>query len=348
MQSQEFAAAIIEYVRRLPELSAQYSPSHFWHQNVRDFDAAVAAARDEKGALSIDDVWELAAKLPQEPPARFGRRTRPQHLLRNKIRYALHRNRIAELPREDAENIAAVLFLGKLKKKDLILEYEALRQAIGVDSSMIVARHFYYVTLVEDYARKVLGEKRPLRVLEIGGGGGTFARILYERGLIAEYHDLDLPEILLSASLALSRGLPHETFRFGGVTLPGASEGPATFNFWPAQHAGDLPCHHFDLIVNFASFQEMDNETRDGYVRSVRDYAAGPTIFINSNRLQNLPQADGSTRLNHPLLYPYDPREEVLEWGVDLAQDTARTNSAYDLYAVLPKSFSIIRVSVIK
>jgi len=66
------------------------------------------------------------------------------------------------------------------------------------------------------------------------------------------------------------------------------------------------------------------------------------------NRLQNLPQADGTTRLNHPLLYPYDPGEEVLEWGVDLAQDTARTNTAYDLYATLPKSFSIIRVSVIK
>jgi hypothetical protein len=265
-----------------------------------------------------------------------------------KIAYILHRNRIVELSREEAENISAVLYLGKLKKKDHIEEYEALRQAIGVDSSMIIARHFHYATLVEDYAKKVFGQKRPLRILEIGGGGGTFARILYERGLIGQYYDLDLPEILLSASLALSHSLQHETFRFGGVDLPGNTDAPATFNFYPAPCFRALPPRHFDLIVNFASFQEMDNEVRDGYITSVKDYAAGPTLFINSNRRQDLPQADGTTRLNHPLFYPYDPDEEVLEWGVDLAQDTARTNTAYSLYAMLPKSFSIIRVSVIK
>ena len=244
--------------------------------------------------------------------------------------------------------MAALFVLSKLKRKGMLGHYEKLRRKIGAASSMLLVRHYCYARLIEDYRKQVFGDDRPLRVLEIGGGAGTFARVLHARGLVRQYYDVDLPEILLSASLTLSHGLPDERVRFVGRGLPGDQEPAATLNFCPAQHFDSVPRGTFDLIVNISSFQEMDNEVRDRYIRSMRDLAARPAILFNVNRWQELPQADGTTRVNHPLLYPYDPSEDVLAWGIDLVQDAVRLNSASELFVMPSRSFTILRASVLR
>lgn len=334
------------YASRVHALSKAYAASFFWKRYVEPFDAAFAALRDRE--ISFEEAWRVAAAFPQEPPVPFGEPAAKQSLLAARLRYWLHRNGIRRLTRADAEHLSALLFITKLKRKGAFADYEALRNAIGVPSSMLLARHYYYATVIDRYRRQVFGDDRPLRVLEIGGGGGTLARVLHARGMVRAYYDLDLPQVLLSAALTLARCLPYEPLRFGGPDLPGNDAAEGTFNFYPAQYFDRLPRGHFDLIVNISSFQEMDVAMRDMYIRSVPDLLARPGIFFNVNRRQDLPQADGSTSLNHPLLYPYAREEEVLEWGTDPAQDTVRTNAAGELFAMLPRSFAIMRVGVVR
>ncbi len=343
MNQQQFIQAIIEYVHKLPELCRAYTPSLFWERHVQVFDENIA--KKDLAHITLDDVWELTKKFPQEPPVYFGFTTRPQNIFLKKLQYRLHRNSIYTLSKDSIENIAALLFL---EKKGLLSEYESLRMKLGVTSSMTFARHFYYVTFFEHHIKKVFGSIKPLRVLEIGGGGGMLARILFERGLIKTYYDVDLPEILLSASLTLSRSVPDATFRFCGGNVLGKTATETAFNFYPAQYFNEVPRGHFDLILNVASFQEMDNSVRDMYVRSAKDLAAKPTLFININRKQDLPQRDGTTVLTNPLTYPYDSGEEILDWGADQMQDTIRANTSNSLFRLTPKSFPIVRVSLIK
>ncbi len=331
----------------LPRLSKQYAPSHFWERNVRPFDAALDEL-SRRSHLTLDDVWTVASRFPQEPPVRFGGPVTPLDLRFRNLRYWLHRNGVRRMSARDAEHMVALFVLSKLKRKGMLGHYEKLRRRIGAESSMLLARHYCYARLIEDYRTQVFGDARPLRVLEIGGGAGMFARVLHARGLVEHYYDVDLPEILLSASLTLSHSLPNERLRFVGRGLPGDEEPQATFNFCPAQHFDAVPRGAFDLIVNISSFQEMDNEVRDRYLRSMRDLAARPAILFNANRWQELPQADGTTRLNHPLLYPYDPAEEVLAWGIDLIQDAVRLNAGAELFVMPARSFTIMRASVLR
>jgi hypothetical protein len=59
----------------------------------------------------------------------------------------------------------------------------------------------------------------------------------------------------------------------------------------------------------------MDRETRDAYLRQVYRVAKRDALFFNVNRHnRHLPQRDGGTLDNNPLLYPYSSDDRVLCW----------------------------------
>ena len=156
-------------------------------------------------------------------------------------------------------------------------------------------------------------------------------------------HDIDLPEILWNGALTLWNALPNETFSF--VTKDTKEE--KKFNFYPAQFIDKIPKKHFDIIFNISSFEEMDTLIRDRYIYNVREWARRPTLFINVNRRRWL-EDGGKIVDNHPLFYPYNSEETVLDWSVDRIQETVRTNSASSLFQKYPKSFSIIRIGLLQ
>lgn len=336
----DFKKEILNYVENLPELCANYRPSLFWEELVKDFNANLK--NTDFGRFDLEAVWELTKSLMQEPPFQFNKKPKKQNWLLSNFKYFCHRNHILKLSKGEVENIAALKFL---RERGLYEDYEKFRMRIGADSLMPLARHFYYADLIEKFVKKKLSGG-PLNVLEIGAGRGMFARTLYEKKMVKTYHIIDLPQILLSSILTLYSGLPSETFH----CWLNNDDGVSTFNFYPAQYAEKVPKHHFDLILNFNSFQEMDREVRDTYIKNIKEWASKPALFVNVNRRQNgnLPQSDGSKFDNNPLLYPYDPKEQVIEWSVDQMQDSIRANVNASLYAITPKSFSILRVSLLE
>jgi len=167
--------------------------------------------------------------------------------------------------------------------------------------------------------------------------------MFYAKHPVQSYHSIDLPEIIWNGALTLWNALPNETFQF----VTSKTVGEKRFNFYPAQFIDNIPKGHFDIIFNISSFEEMDKEVRDRYVHGVKEWAKKPTLFINLNR-RRLLKENGKMWDNHPLFYPYNPEEIVLDWSVDRMQETVRTNSTSSLFAVYPKSFAMIRLSLIR
>lgn len=329
-----FLQEIINYVNNLPELSRGHQASSFWEGKIKHLKANLKIVKTE------DDLWRLTKNLTEQPAVRFGVKTKPINWLTKRIKYVLHRNKIWNIGEIEAENIAALKFL-KSEGAGLYDEYEKLRLELGIDSQMGIVRQFYYLKLFEKSIKDNFGNK-PLVVLEIGGGANKFARMFCQKYNVRSWHGIDLPEILWNGALTLWNVFPNETFQF--MTKDTKEE--KKFNFYPAQLIDKIPKKHFDIILNISSFEEMDKLVRDRYIHNVQDWARRPTLFINVNRRRWMDES-GKIIDNHPLFYPYNSEEVVLDWSVDRIQETVRTNCASALFQKYPKSFAIIRIGLL-
>jgi hypothetical protein len=80
------------------------------------------------------------------------------------------------------------------------------------------------------------------------------------------------------------------------------------------------------MALNFNSFMEMDEQARDRYISEIYRTLRHGGVFYNVNRRQAaLPQPDGSTFDNNPLLYPYRTSDRILFWEEDPFQTATRS-----------------------
>jgi putative sugar O-methyltransferase len=109
------------------------------------------------------------------------------------------------------------------------------------------------------------------RVLEIGAGYG---RIAYLVGLllpVKQYVIVDIPP-----TLAVSQN--YLATIFGEDKVERFSRAPAlsrTFNFLLPHQIAVLPDDHFDLVVNFSSFDEMPSQTVLSYLKLIDRVCSG-------------------------------------------------------------------------
>ena len=127
------------------------------------------------------------------------------------------------------------------------------------------------------------GPKRPLRVLEIGGGIGMCAYHLHAKSDIESYLIVDLKENLYLSSLYLSSLLPErrlELHEMDGATLD--SFAPGTLN-WCFPGTIDRITAKFDLVVNSFSMHEMTLENVQAYIAWIGQVLADDGIFVSLN-----------------------------------------------------------------
>jgi SAM-dependent methyltransferase len=127
------------------------------------------------------------------------------------------------------------------------------------------------------------GPKRPLRVLEIGGGIGMCAYHLHCKTDIESYLIVDLKENLYLSSLYLSSLLPDRALTLHEM------EGEPLNNFAPNSLNWCFPGTierigaNFDLIVNSFSMHEMTLENVQAYIAWIGKVLADDGIFVSLN-----------------------------------------------------------------
>ncbi|MEO2195607.1 MAG: putative sugar O-methyltransferase [bacterium] len=222
---------------------------------------------------------------------------------------------------DEWEHLSAVAWL---KDEQMFDAYLAFIRPFEIRSSMTTARH-YYRTMVLERLRADHLEGRELRILEVGAGAGNLAVFLLSRRLAASYVIIDLPEMLMNAAININRYWPEATLHFDELPDPAHRDAAGHVHLVRTTRIADLDPDQFDAMLNFNSFMEMDQATRDMYIREMYRTARDGAILYNVNRRQQrLPQPDGSLFDNNPLFFPYASQEHVLFWEDDPFETAVR------------------------
>jgi putative sugar O-methyltransferase len=220
------------------------------------------------------------------------------------------------------EHARALAVLEKFGELD---NYRRMIQRHTLKSSMPTARHYYYSTLITE-AIGNHGSGDSTRVLEIGAGAGNLAYFLSLSGRVAEYDIVDLPEMVICSGYTLSKYLPESNFAFGEYAAVDDRHLP-TFRFSAPTQIKSYPEKHFDLILNFNSFAEMELSQVDDYFDEIYRVARDKSLFINVNRRNRILRSQSGDAIdNNPLLYPYRRSDDVIRWELDEFQTMMRSD----------------------
>lgn len=224
-----------------------------------------------------------------------------------------------------SEESSAIIFL---EKNGLLDEYVWLLNTLNVTHTMQIARHFWCAKKIREFSNN-----KNLKSLEIGGGAGTLAVILFILGISRYYTIIDLPEMLLVA------GKTFEDFGIKTRFIEPSGEFHGVYLSVPSQ-LDDFSSQKFDVVLNFNSFSEMKPLTISWYLRRLPSFGQNGTFWFTVNRIQNLFNSENKKVRVNPLLWEY-PDQNVLFLEPDYLQmfcmnfgKNAKTNYSIPIFRI--------------
>jgi hypothetical protein len=340
-QTDALPPALLEYLAEVGSLAERSTVNLFWERQL-DGIAPVPADLSRQDLKRRVEAFYGFESLPDgvRSPEDDPRYIRARELESALSRYVRHPKRDAiGADKSEFEHLRSLDFL---RRGDLLEDYLAFIAPLGIRSSMSTARHYYYARILDELIAAHLA-KESVDVLEIGAGAGNLACLLHHFGRIRSYCVIDLPAMLIHSSYSVSEYAPKAELTFNVSPPEPVEDGRTNFTFIADANAELVPEASFDLCLNFNSLSEMDHETRDGYFDLIYRAARPGALFLNVNRrVRALPQRDGATFDNNPLLYPYRSTDRVLHWEEDDFQQVTRS-----AYGHLP-SLAIRRAALIR
>lgn len=164
-----------------------------------------------------------------------------------------------------------LVFLSKkarpnLKKIESFLSYDCFRQLCSLCT---IRQHFNF------------GEKESFDILVIGDGYGFLSSVLKSVYPKSRITLIDIGKVLLFQARNLQVIHPEASHRlFNGTGNIEESD----FLYVPAEKSQEIRNKKYRLIINIASFQEMNYETIDTYFNLLRSNAAKDNLFYCCNR----------------------------------------------------------------
>ncbi len=151
----------------------------------------------------------------------------------------------------------------------------------------------------------------PLRVVIIGDGYGFFSALTKEVFPKARICLVDLGKTLLfQARHCLLAYPPARHFLvIDGEAADGTQVEEADFIYCPAEYLSKLDGLRFDLAINIASMQEMNQATVSGYFDFLRGHMERGSLFYCCNREEKI-MPDGE--ISRIMDYPWDDRDKFL------------------------------------
>lgn len=153
---------------------------------------------------------------------------------------------------------------------------------------------YYFRNLLLPY----MGSQRSVNIIEIGGGSGNFASIMYHELSPKMLFMVDLPESIVNSFIFLSSVfpdaqivLPNALEDFVGKLSKGdaGSENTRAFVFLTPWQINILSSDYFDLSVNTHSFQEMTHAQIGEYFSLVERVSKKDGLFFCVNRVEKIP-----------------------------------------------------------
>ncbi len=138
----------------------------------------------------------------------------------------------------------------------------------------------------------------PLIVGDLGAGWGRLGYVLLQVNPRLRYVVFDIPESLLVSSVYLPHLLPELNCSAYAETraMPALSRRDLmqkSLWFLGSQDLAKLPANGVDLMVNIASFQEMDARQVDQYLAIFNEVAFGGHVYLRNDYL------GASSRMDH-------------------------------------------------
>jgi len=182
------------------------------------------------------------------------------------------------------------------RRMELPFTYDSFRQVCSL--AMIMSFKSY-------------GQGFPLRVVIIGDGYGFLSALIKKELPKARIFLIDLGKTLLFQAHYCSLAYPQ-----GGhflVTDQGPMDGgqaeDADFIYCPAEHLSKLDGFRFDLAINIASMQEMNQATVSGYFDFLRGHMERGSLFYCCNREEKIMPDSEISRI---MDYPWDEGDTFL------------------------------------
>jgi SAM-dependent methyltransferase len=137
--------------------------------------------------------------------------------------------------------------------------------------SRLISQDLAMASLSLNLIAKFVPQHSSRRILEIGAGYGRIAYLMRSLFPVTQYVIVDIPP-----TLAVSQN--YIAAIFGEDSVERFSRTPTlsrTFNFLLPHQIAVLPDNHFDLAINFSSFDEMPSQTVLSYLRLVDRVCSG-------------------------------------------------------------------------
>lgn len=332
------------YMERLSQLAASYQPSLFWEKELDN--SLISTLLQDINSKTEQEIVEGICSL------RYGFTDLPDACRQAERQKAFQQawglwqaldqkqKAIRKELKQDSNLLEHAQGLKFLDKQGLLQDYLGVLSELGISSSFSNVRHFYYAHQIQTMTTEHWpGQQHDF--LEIGAGAGNLAVFLAKYDLVRSYTIVDLPEMLVNAAYTVTNYLPNYDIQFSTDDQQ-FEPVEKTVSFVPASHVHSLKNTCFSVALNFNSFMEMDQQAIHGYFDLIYRCCKPNSLFINVNRRQRaLPQRDGTHFDNNPLLYPYRPTDQVLQWEEDTLQQVMRSG-----YGVTP-SLAVLRAALI-
>lgn len=162
--------------------------------------------------------------------------------------------------------------------------------------------------------------RKPLRVLEIGGGCGALARVLQLLFPGSAHLIVDLPESLFFAECFLRANFPDKKLHYvhDAMEIDIALVENIDFVLIPTAFIKCIRKLSFDLFINMDSFGEMPTETMEHYFHLLQNDWDVRYVFL-LNRFLTTVSPDRRTRRERPngCSWQLDSSWEILHWEVE-------------------------------
>ncbi len=271
-QQEEYEKMLDEALESLKDVSDLYCPTNFWDHGVRDIVKDFREVGLERFKRWPSGSWFFVPKYVNAYTDQSMAAVAEAVKGRNLVATETQLRRILDGTQEALNDWDKASLIWNKKnwptKHDFgespVGDPDSFQYPLGENKPGVTKAFMNYKILFALLSRHM--KKVPKSVLELGGGYGVAADVLFGVNPRAVYYDYDLPPLSIVARYYLDQAHADKSYRVG--------------------QSWELPKHRdpVDVFINSFSLQEMEPHVVENYVNDVANIGAEYIVSLNSTK----------------------------------------------------------------